>query len=291
MGAPTVFAALLELNVHAHLFERNPNTVAAFADQGFDGIFEVDLLDRVTAPDLYSVIVADPPWYPEHYRAVLLHASQLLRPGGSLFLSLPPRLTRPAARNERSELIRTSLATDFELLSLELGVLQYRTPRFEKSVLVAEGLSHADWRFGDLCSLRRTDGPASEILLLNAQARGSDGPWRYFLLGDHQIVVRKRPTKSPGPFVVQPICADGPLLRSVSRREPLRQSIDVWNDRNEAWVVSRPDVVADVLELLDSRAVDDALSQISIRHGMATAEQNVLRRLITTLTATSTEDD
>ena len=42
-----------------------------------------------------SVVVADPPWYPEHLRNFLWTSAVLLRPGGRLYVCLPAAGTRP----------------------------------------------------------------------------------------------------------------------------------------------------------------------------------------------------
>jgi hypothetical protein len=243
-GAPTVYSVLRQLGADVVLYERNRGTIHALA--ATDRAIAADLSQALPASERqYALVVADPPWYVEHFCWFAYNATRVLTDGGLLLLSLPQRMTRPGA--ERDVATVEEYAKDLGLdrcFSLE-GVLEYSTPPFEQAALAAAGLRCGDWRRGNLDGFRlslrsRVGGPPAQTAV--------EGPWQSFLIGDRQIRVRSRRDGNDQFFWVNALGPGAGTLDTVSRRSPLRQRIDVWSDLNQAWEVSSPGIVGAVLD-------------------------------------------
>ena len=114
----------------------------------------------------YSVVLIDPPWYPDSTRLFLARAHQLLVPDGFILCVLPSRLTRPGVVEERSRLLSELLTAHVEVVALESDYITYRVPEFEaQAYKKIEGFSGRQWRKGDLLILR---APAASSIPLPA---------------------------------------------------------------------------------------------------------------------------
>jgi hypothetical protein len=249
-GTPTVYQELAHQTVPVTLFERNPDMVRCLPRTDRATVTETDLLGLVDFPvGKYGVVVADPPWYPEYYQAFVKNAAAALATGGTLFLSILPRLTRPGAQFERRELLEVLLGLGFELCAYFPSKLRYRTPPFERLSLHVEGLDCGDWRRGDLGIFRLGEARSSDERLLPLPA--SEPIWDTFHLPLRTVRVRHRSSSSRGSFWSNPLGVNnGAVLPTVSRRHGIRDRIDVWSDLNEAWEVSRVDFVHVALQAL-----------------------------------------
>jgi hypothetical protein len=106
-------------------------------DKPYDGISDAD------------VVVMDPPWYIENYRAWLFSAIMACRPGGLIAVALPQLLTNRRSLPERQQIIK--LLENIGPVTIKYDELTYVTPSFEKAVLRADGLDHLRrWRCADL---------------------------------------------------------------------------------------------------------------------------------------------
>jgi hypothetical protein len=246
LGAPTLFKFLVDHTKTAHLFDRNEQIVRYLTRIGYKGVTRCDLF-RFSPREQFSCVVADPPWYLDHYRAFIEGARRLLVPKGKLLLSILPRLTRPYAEQDRSEILRFASDRGFDLVRTEFASLQYLSPPFEKEALKSEGLSVSSWRSGDLYTFVMTQRLVPEYRLDYSEEHQL---WRTWNVGRSVVKVKWDGTHGRGSFDFQSVSAAGGVrLRSVSRRSPLRSRINLWTSRNIALHVSRPDVVCAALEL------------------------------------------
>jgi len=60
----------------------------------------------------FHAVIADPPWYTEHYKAFLVRAADILHDGGLLLLSVLPWLTRPSAIDDRRDILKYARILD-----------------------------------------------------------------------------------------------------------------------------------------------------------------------------------
>jgi hypothetical protein len=274
LGAPTVFRRLVDQGFVAHLFDKNAVVLDYLKQREYHTFTEIDLLGPGPLPyGRFEFAVADPPWYPEHYQAFIDASRTLLKIGGSLFLSVLPRLTRPGAEEMRQTIITYSASQGFEITNIIPSALTYVSPPFEKAALKSEGLVLGNWRTADLFKLEKR----VEVHTSTRQLREPDA-WQNFLLG--RVQVRLLPTQSDTGFKV---CSDPAnwRLRSVSRRSPARATINVWTSRNLALTVSDTRPLTSALQLLQAGSkVAEAVAQTSTKHQLGKSQSHQLRKVI-----------
>lgn len=261
LGAPTLFKYLREQKKCVHLYDRNEQVVSFLKKAGHGEVTHCDLF-RYSGQKKFDCVIADPPWYLDHYRAFIETGRQMLRPGNNFFLSVLPLLTRPSAESDRTAIVKFASERGFDLVDRNPGVLEYLSPAFEVEALKAEGLDVDAWRSGDLytfaLSTREVDHykpePQYEEL------------WRTFTLGRTVIKVKWDGTHGSNDFDFENASETKDMrLRSVSRRSPPRSKINLWTSRNIALRVTRPDVACAALQLL-SEGHDSAHASIALAH-------------------------
>jgi hypothetical protein len=273
-GTPTVYQELLAARRAVELYERNVDMVRCLPRSDHARATEADLLGFANVPAAdFGVVVADPPWYPEYYRAFAQHAALALKAGGVLLLSVLPRLTRPGAEAERHELLEHLLSLGFELSAYYPNKLRYRTPPFERLSLHVEDLACGDWRRGDLGIFRLGESRPSRERLL--PLRVSEPVWDSFRLALRRVRVRRREWSLGDSFWYLPLGVNGPVLPTVSRRHGVRNRIDVWSDLNEAWEVSRVDLVRAALRVLEVAPSDPTAAARTACHEANVPEEDV----------------
>jgi hypothetical protein len=226
------------------LLEASPATTTALATISPDDVIHCDLArDDLPALDA-RVVVADPPWYPEHTRVFLWAAAQLSRAGATVLLAQPAVATRPGVLAERAELLAYARATGLYPVRIRSGALAYTCPPFERRALHTEGLSRlvpATWRRGDLIELRRTaTRTAARPTLHNEEV------WSEVALSGVHIRFRlDRPAAdgSPADPRLRDLI-DGDVLTSVSRRDPIRRHVAVWTEGNRIFGCHSADLLA-----------------------------------------------
>lgn len=276
-GTPTVYQELMRQTVAVTLFERNPEMVRCLRHTDRATVTEMDLLGLVDFPTgKFGVVVADPPWYPEYYQAFAKNAASALASGGTLFLSILPRLTRPGAQRERRELLELLLGLGFELCTYSPSKLRYRTPPFERLSLHVEGLDCGDWRRGDLGVFRLGEALSSDERLLPLPA--NEPTWDTFHLPLRTVRVRHRSASPQDSFWSSPLGVNnGAVLPTVSRRHGIRERIDVWSDLNEAWEVSRVDFVHVALKTLTHSTSESLASALNAVRDVGAGDEDILR--------------
>lgn len=226
------------------LLEASPATTAALAKIAPGDVVRCDLA-RDELPFLDArVVVADPPWYPEHARVFLWAAAQLTRAGARILLAQPAVATRPGVLAERADVLAFARATGLEPVRIHSSALAYSCPPFERRALEASGLASVvpqTWRRGDLIELRRTAAqPAPRPTLDDGEV------WKEVVLAGARIRFRlDRPTPQglPADPRLQQL-VDGDVLATVSRRDPMRHHVSVWTGGNRVFGCHSPDLLA-----------------------------------------------
>jgi hypothetical protein len=240
LGAPSLFRSVARQSdgFEAYLIDANPAVVTQLASplRPASTILADLAVDRL--PDLEAgSIVADPPWYPEYIHLFLSVARSLCSDKSRIWISVPPVGTRPGIEAEREELLRSG----GESLGLMLtgdypGALIYTTPPFERNALRAEGILGVPetWRRGDLLVFSPTGTHWSQVTppKLGSEAVWSEVDW---------MGVRVR-FRMPGGGVVPQVrdpclrsVVAGDILSSVSRRDPVREEVQVWTSGNRVF--------------------------------------------------------
>jgi len=176
-----------------------------------------------------------------------------------------------------------------DIVEIRPSHLAYDSPAFEQASLRAEGIPLKDWRRGDLFIFRRNTlacQPKSDGFV------GEDSQWASFSVGKTIVKVKRRDSVSTG-VEFRALSPTGDVhLHSVSRRAPFRSQIDVWNSRNLALWLSRPDYLCDILEH-QKRGVtfEEAISQIVTENGLSGDSRNALTEVVNLLVEDAREVD
>jgi hypothetical protein len=236
LGVPTLLEDMASVIPDTVLIDQNKATIHALIDRGHaHRVHCADILAQNTLAAPCDIVIADPPWYLEFYRAFICQASRLLQGDGILALSVLPLLTRPCAVRDREEILQMATEAGFHLVSAEAGRLGYQTPAFERATFKTHGISISNWRRGDLflflrVGAPRSDGPARTAALV-------EGDWDTYQIERSQIKVRRRVEHAQCRFAATPLGRAGSVLESVSRRLPVRARIDVWSSNNAAYAI------------------------------------------------------
>lgn len=228
LGAPSLFLSHSGTQ-HVHLIDANA-ALHSYLPTGDDRSFHcADLLAETPSSLQAQLVLADPPWYPEHLAAFLIVASELLADGGTLLLSLPGAGTRPTIHEELASLHK--LATDAGLRHDHTltRVLQYDTPTFEKNALRAAGITlHIPWRHGDLAQFTKA-GPCRA-----ARSTAPPEQWVEYALGTVRLRVRAHTLDEfYDPRLISLVPGD--VLPTVSRRDQRRAHARVWTSGNRIY--------------------------------------------------------
>jgi hypothetical protein len=283
LGAPSLYKHLADSGLSVWLFDKNTRIVEHLRKSGYSHLNEVDLMTPSSFSPQFSWVMADPPWYPEHYEGFMRAAAQLMFPGGKLLLSVLPRLTRPTASSDRAFIIELAQNLGFDLVEIRPGALGYASPPFETEALHEEGLVLGNWRRGDLFKFVLTSNKPSEFDL--PPSYENDGEWITISLGMTTVRINRRPSDEKSAFSFRPASSSGTArLRSVSRRSPSRSEVNVWTSRNIALIVSKPRVLGDTLtEISQGSLPSQSMAIVESTHNLTKDETSQLYELLVLL--------
>jgi hypothetical protein len=279
LGAPTIFLRLALREADVTLYDKNVHLVEELQSYGYPTALCCDLFATRFDRSGFDLVVADPPWYPEHYSSFIRRSSELLTPGGLLLLSVLPRLTRPSATTDRMEILRCAETSGLDLLSIFRSSLTYKSPPFEQASLHAEGIQLEDWRRGDLFVFYRSTRPCGAIKEVYEIDDASE--WQSFAVGKTVVRIRCRDIDATE-VTFHALSPSGDVhLHSVSRRAPFRSKIDVWNSRNLALSLSRPDYLCDILRRhTEGGSLGEAVERVVVENNLSDANRNTLREIV-----------
>jgi hypothetical protein len=279
LGAPTLYKYLSDIGATVSLFDKNPAMIEYFKSAGYVSATQVDLVHAAQFPRRFRWALADPPWYDEHYTGFLSAASKLLLPHGKLFLSMLPRLTRPSAAEDRFRIVERAHRIGFDLVDISPAALAYTSPPFEIAALREAGFVLSNWRKGDLFAfVLSPDRRHEDCTVLEAH----EAQWKTIHLGTTIIRVRLVSTDNSVDFRYRSASSTGSSrLQTVSRRSPARLDANVWNSRNIALVVSRPDVLSNsLISIADGGKPTEVLNRMSVTHQLDSSDAVQLREVV-----------
>jgi hypothetical protein len=284
LGVPSLFHSLLHSGHQVRLFDRNDSLEKIMRGTETNHFQCIDLMQPMPTHFQARLVVADPPWYIEHYAAFLQRTREVLEPGGKAFISVLPRLTRPKAADDRTAIVALAYRCGLDLLEVTPGSLVYDTPPFEESALRSEGLVLPNWRKADLYVFVKSDRTAVPFPIAGMKDDPSAHEWRIYLFGKTSIAVRCGNGLS-GKFFFRPTSVSGEfVLHSVSRRSKARSTANVWSSKNHALSATRTDCVCRLFGLLaEGREMNTALGTIVEEYRLDLSSRQELARLLEVL--------
>lgn len=230
-----------------------------------------DELPEMTA----QLVVADPPWYLDELKHFLWAARQLCQLGSILLFSCPPRGTRPGVEQEIVEIFDWARQLGFELESIGRGGLCYLSPPFEQNALRAGGMSQVSrtWRHGDLvrftcCNVSQAGRPATK--------RRSEW-WEETLQG---VRIRIRPQVELNGDVHLKCLVEGDILSSVSRRENIRNSVEVWTSGNRIFTCENRAALRELLRAMKEERDPATATATLLNHPLSAQERVAVKETI-----------
>jgi hypothetical protein len=257
LGTPTIADRLLSVGVDAILIDRNPLVLRRFVNiRSREALLCEDLNQvRPTLPSAGTVYL-DPPWYLDEFTWWLWHASHCVARGGTLVFPLFCDALRPAARDERANLL--DLAARVGDVSIFPSQVEYETPKFEYEAGSAAG-EPVGTRTADLVtvSVKRPGLPRPLV-------RPQEPTWDTYLVGPQVVKVRRTiDFDGSGPYLEEIPTSVGFVLPSVSRRWPGRDMVDIWTSRNRvARIHGRVAVLDALLAIQSGQTRPDSVSEM-----------------------------
>jgi len=273
IGTPTLFLSHVGPQI-TFLLDANPLLAANFDEHLKGRFFCIDLLTSDLPTIGADVVVADPPWYPEHTHAFAAAGAHLLDVGGALLLSLPGVGTRPSIDSERETLMTLAQQFGFKLVSLEERVLRYLVPPFERNALRAAGVPlRQNWRNGDLAIFLKIGPPPSASLHRQRQPE-----WVETTLRGMRVRVRTSPDAPLSGFDDPRLVSlvPGDVLPTVSRRDDRRARAKVWTSGNRIFDCHGPSQLAIVLKALSTASDPKAAVERALHRAMTSLEEEAV---------------
>jgi hypothetical protein len=244
LGVPTVFGALSETSkCDVTLFD-NDNYL--FRQEAVKGYIQCDVLSETAYryENKFDLVVGDPPWYFDEYRAWLLTAVGLARPGGTVIFVLFPPNIRNTSNNERNRILRLAKEAllDVEILHI---TAEYETPSFEQIELIRNGIAPVNWRRAQFIKGRV---PLDKKKFVPSKRSEPTEVWIERRIGCGRIFVKN---EAAGPSVfLETANPQSRFLSSPSRRNFGRKRSNVVSSRGHGLCCSDPELLLQKLESL-----------------------------------------
>jgi hypothetical protein len=213
--------------------------LSTVADPQCEFVIRYDVADEIplAVQAQADFVFLDPPWYPEVYGVWLRRAAQLAC-GGTLLIPLFPKLTRPNASAERTDLL-ARLRKASEIVFLLEDFVDYSVPTFEEAHLESLHLGCLGaWKVADLLIARQCDRERAEALFPATGTDGEVSTWIEIDIGSMRFFVNTAFAQQGAGLLSPP--ASGGLLRSPSRRDPENATINVLTSRGHGLRTAEP---------------------------------------------------
>ncbi len=275
LGTPSVFANLNESRSisNSHFFDRSDASIDYFRSIGLFNADRLDCFRDFPPRGQFDVIVMDPPWYEDDYKAFIWMASQLVHVNGFVVVVLPPLGTRPNVDLERRCVLDWGERLGMNLVQFSEGCLPYVTPHFEVNSLRNAGIccELGPWRRGTLAIFQ-----IQERRRVSRPANTSKCEWdEAVCFGTRFRFKRKR---AFGLVDVRlDTIVEGDVLSSVSRTDPARRAVDVWTSGNRVFGCQGPTQLYELFTRLISspHRVSVDLSRDGLSHEVEAVRQLV----------------
>ena len=184
-----------------------------------------------------SVVVVDPPWYPDYLKPLLRSAAEACRSDGVVLASLAsardPTWGLPGS-GMHSSCSPERLGLD--RVDVEELTISYETPFFEENALTAVGIYvPAIWRRGDLVVYKRRKAAGDQSAVPDSPRES----WVEVEIDGMRIRIRVNPGASAAKEGLHSLVR-GDVLPSVSRRDPRRAEANVWTSGNRIYRAGDP---------------------------------------------------
>ena len=278
LGAPTVAAMAAETVPQVTLIDISPRFFRGETPKWLDTDkverIQFDLDEKVYSGIQADVVVMDPPWYIENYRAWLKSAAALCREGGLIAMPLPQLLTNRRSLPEREEIM--ALLRFIGHVTVKDDALTYVTPSFEASVLKSSGLGFLTrWRRADLALVT-----VRERRLPYEFRRFGGSDWNYREI--YGQVVRTWGEKQPRgvlPFIEEADASPDYRLTAVGRNYISSSNANLITSRGRAATVHTWGALPRILDL----AEDGVPLEIAVSRALPRESAPERERLVATL--------
>jgi len=231
LGAPTLAHRLKSKCKSVTLVDRQPEYIRLSEVIFIRADILRTRLREVLAAE-FDTIFLDPPWYLDDIRVWINQALDVLAEGGKIISSIWPDDVRPSAAQESNAVFSefsSSMSVEYDEYPLS-----YTTPVFEVfAQQAAHEVKEISWRKGRILELSNVSQMRPHTW--NFEPKKIDKIWNRFTINEHQIAVRtsfsSRRLVPEGNADLSPIY-DSWVMPTVSRRNKLRNAIDIWNSNN-----------------------------------------------------------
>jgi hypothetical protein len=251
LGTPTVFLDCVSREVDRSIVLLDRDGAAIGSLQNHPANYQALHCDlrKDALPALHArVVIADPPWYEDELEHFLWACRKCCDIGAIVLLSCPPVGARPGVEAELGRIIQWAAHLGLELIEFTRDGLVYTSPGFERNALRAGGVPRVgpNWRRGDLAvfaCVRETAAPRPPTKVQSSW-------WEEIISG---VRFRIRSDSHYGwadPTLVTLVEKD--VLASVSRRERIRDRVDVWTSGNRVFACDGKLVLREILRAIAS---------------------------------------
>lgn len=193
----------------------------------------------------FECVVCDPPWYDDDIKLFIKRSAELLKVGGTIYISLPSLLTKPSIIQERLNL-QDWLTKSKLIISEMIPLVEYEVPPFEfMAYKDIPDFTGEIWRRGDWVKLKKCENAKIDAKKI------SFNPWIEYSFGKRRIFLKEKNFnfEYEKPQLIS-LVKDN-ILNSVSKRNPLIPKIDIWTSRNKVYQIkSGYNVIKVILENL-----------------------------------------
>jgi hypothetical protein len=195
----------------------------------------------------HDTVFIDPPWYSEHFYQFIWFASQCLKVGGVLGISIPPVNTRPGIGKERMEWFNYCQDQGLFLDGLLSQKLEYVMPFFEFNAFRAAGIKDTFpfWRKGDFALFRKMEERESTRPKLTLFINN----WIEKDMDSVSFRIKKDKITSKSKVLSIEHVIKGDILPSVSSRDKRRDEVNIWTSGNRVFRVNNPQLFSDQLDV------------------------------------------
>lgn len=222
-----------------------------------------------------ELVIADPPWYPDQMKGFLWSAAQTCADGGTILASVPPVGTRPGIREEITELSEWVQTIGLGKPTIQAGMLPYQTSLFEHNALNHAGITGLpiDWRRGDLAIFTKLH----LTTCVRPEPTSAEPEWLEEEFDGVRIKIRPYDEEEfLDPTLLRVVTGD--ILQSVSRRDPIRELVDVWTSGNRIFACVGRNVLHNILYAFKNGVDPERHVSMRISRPLTTSERDLVKK-------------